>query len=86
MEFALDKDFCGANVVGMNQEAPSPAVAALIAWLAREGRRKDWLARQIETTPETLSRWIGGRHLPLPIYRAKIADVTGGAVPVEAWD
>ena len=61
------------------------AVEALEAWLASEGRRKDWLARQIGTTPATLSRWISRTQTPLPIYRARIADITGGAVAVEAW-
>jgi hypothetical protein len=57
----------------------------LAAWLKNEGRKVCWLAKQIGAGRGAVGRWRNGDATPLPIYRAEIERITGGAVPADAW-
>ena len=58
----------------------------LEAWRVKEGRYKSWLASKIGVDMSTLSRWVSGETLPQRTARLAIESVTGGAVPVSAWE
>jgi hypothetical protein len=66
----------------MEHKAPE----LLRLWAMREGRKLSWLAGQIPVNQSDLSRWLNGHCAPRRIFRMRIAEVTGGAVPVEAWE
>lgn len=55
-------------------------------WFQRRGCTKVWLADQIGVNRVTLWLWMIGEQVPNPLARQKIAEVTRGAVPVEAWE
>ncbi|MCU0801589.1 MAG: hypothetical protein MUD11_07410 [Rhodobacteraceae bacterium] len=66
----------------MEKNAPD----MLKLWAMREGRKLGWVAGQIPVNQADLSRWINGKVKPRRIYRIRIAELTRGAVPVEAWE
>lgn len=57
----------------------------LQAWLDLHGTKQNWLAGKIGTRASTLSKWLAGKSKPLPVYRARIEEITGGAVVVGDW-
>lgn len=52
----------------------------LLRWLDDHGRTQAWLADALGVWPETVSRWRSGQLRPSPVYVARIAELTGGAV------
>lgn len=57
----------------------------LADWLKRTGRKQNWVAWQLDVHPGTLSRWVASSDPPEEI-RAKLSEITGGAVPKEgSW-
>jgi len=53
------------------------------AWLAAEGRKKMWLARQVGVDRTTLSQWLAGAYRPGEESRTKLHQICG--VHPEAW-
>lgn len=54
-------------------------------WLKVEGRQQQWLAAKINVHPTLVSKWVCGDRLPNLAYAVALEEVTGGAVPIEAW-
>ena len=57
------------------------------AWIDRGGRKRKWLAEQVQVNPADMTQWLRGNRIPRQIYRSKLAEVTG--LPVaerEAWE
>ncbi|MDI9407778.1 MAG: hypothetical protein QM523_00860 [Candidatus Pacebacteria bacterium] len=55
-------------------------------WLANDGRKASWLAEKVGASRPTMSGWLNQGVLPIAIYRAKLAEVTGLAVAERgAW-
>lgn len=66
----------------MEQKAPT----IIKQWLSAEGRKAAWIAAKTGATPQMLSGWLNGKAVPIALYRAKLAEVTGLDVePVEKW-
>lgn len=57
----------------------------LAAWIRAEDHKMRKVARMIGCSPAPLRAWLAGKQTPLPIYRAAIERVTGGAVKREDW-
>ena len=55
-------------------------------WIAKTGRKASWVASQIPVNRSHLHQWLNGKHTPRDVYRIRISEVTGGAVPVDSWD
>lgn len=53
------------------------------AWLSAEGRKKEWLAKQLGVHRTTLSQWLGGTYRPEETKRLKIQEICG--VAPDAW-
>ena len=63
----------------------SEGLHPLKLWLSREGRKVLWLAHELGVHPTLLPQWMAGLR-PIPADQAqRIADLTHGAVPVDAW-
>jgi hypothetical protein len=59
----------------------------IIAWIDSGGRKRKWLAEQVQVNPADMTQWLRGNRIPRQIYRSKLAEVTG--LPVaerEAWE
>jgi hypothetical protein len=54
-------------------------------WAMREGRKLGWIAGQIPVNQADLSRWLNAKCVPRRIYRMRIEEMTGGAVPARSW-
>jgi hypothetical protein len=59
------------------QEDALEAQTAIRQWCDRDGRKLGWLAAQIPAAQASLSRWLKGKSMPAPIYRNRLADLTG---------
>ena len=57
----------------------------LAFWLKTEGRKQKWLAEICGVDRATVSQWVRGKWVPQPAHRAKINEVTDGAVKEEHW-
>jgi len=78
-----------------NKAAPSPekmrdppmAAKQLIEWIDAEGKFSGWLAKTIPAHPSTVSQWLAGAKTPQPIYRHRLAQITGLDIAAkEAWE
>jgi hypothetical protein len=58
----------------------------LRAWIDGTGRKIRWLASEIPVDRSHLHQWLNGTYTPRRVYRIRIAEVTGGAVPVDSWN
>ena len=63
----------------------STAAEKLSAWIAREGRKKAWIADQVGATSAMVSRWLRCGVVPDARYREALEEVTGGAVAASDW-
>jgi plasmid maintenance system antidote protein VapI len=52
-------------------------------WLASEGRKKGWLAKQIGVDRTTLSQWLAGSYRPGEASRIKLQQLCG--VHPDTW-
>ena len=57
----------------------------LAEWIDSGGRKQGWVADQIDVGPQALTKWLKGERSPQIVYRAALARLTEGAVPVAAW-
>lgn len=55
-------------------------------WIAASGLKKGHVAGRIPVTPGNLSDWLSGRITPSRIARARIEEITGGAVAAADWE
>lgn len=46
-------------------------------WCDSDGRKLGWLANKIPVGQASLSRWLKGRSMPAPVYRNRLAEITG---------
>ena len=58
----------------------------LSAWIEETGRKLKWVAGQLGVEGATLTKWLDGRTYPQRSNRMSIETLTGGAVPVSAWE
>ena len=54
-------------------------------WIAKTGRKATWVASEIPVNRSHLHQWLNGKYTPRDVYRIRIFEVTGGAVPVDSW-
>lgn len=59
------------------------AVQEIEAWLVAEGRKKEWLARQLGINRATLSQWLARKYRPTEPHRIMMHKICG-VVP-DAW-
>lgn len=57
----------------------------LRTYLSEQNLTSRAFAAQIDVDPSLVSRWLAGTTLPRPDRMWKIAQVTSGLVPMEAW-
>jgi hypothetical protein len=46
-------------------------------WATAGGIKLSWLSAQVPAKPGSLSRWLSGTAVPSPVYRHRLADITG---------
>ena len=49
-------------------------------YIKQNGLRKDWFARKVGVTPQTLHNWLTGQAEPSTTNKRKVYSVTGGNV------
>ena len=59
------------------------AAEQIEAWLSKEGRKKEWLAKQLGVHRTTLSQWLCGAYRPDEHRRVKLHELCG--VTPDAW-
>ena len=64
---------CGTELVSAVDRPETP----LKRILDEEGRRQDWLARQLNVDESAVSRWVRGVHVPSEPNRRAIAEALG---------
>ncbi len=55
-------------------------------WIAASGLKKGHVAGLVPVTPGNLSDWLAGRVTPARTARARIEEITSGAVQAGEWD
>ena len=53
-------------------------------WLTDTGRKITWFASVVPANRSLVHQWLNGKHHPRAIYRNRIDDITGGAVPADS--
>lgn len=54
-------------------------------WLEDTGRKANWAASAVPINRSHFHQWLNGTYTPRAVYRIRIAEITGGAVPAESW-
>lgn len=58
---------------------------AFVVWLNRSRGQRVTLARSLEVSPSTVTRWTKGESKPPDDKRAQIARLSAGDVPASLW-
>ena len=67
-------------------EKHTQAAARLRAWIIDRGLKSLWVAKQLNISEATLSRWLTEKAVPIPAFRATIEALTNGAVKAGDWE
>lgn len=57
----------------------------LKSWLKNSGMTQVFFAGKIGVTPDRLRKWMAGDSTPIPHFRQRIEELTGGEVKAGEW-
>lgn len=57
----------------------------LRAWLKDRGMKQNHFAEKVGVTQERVCKWLAGKSAPIPHFRQRVEELTGGEVKAEDW-